>query len=92
MIVHVGVNQGSVLCQLLFIMVEAISLAFINGCTWALLYGDDLVIIAVSVKELCQKLTSWKAKLENKFFRVNMKKIRVIFRSLNVETLINCGV
>ena len=34
MIVHVGVNQGSVLNQLLFIMVEAITLKFINGCPW----------------------------------------------------------
>ena len=71
---------------------EAISLKFIKVCPWELLYGDDLVIIAESVEELCPKLTSWKAKLENKVFRVNMKKIRVIFRSLNVETLINCGV
>ena len=71
---------------------EAISLKFIKGCPWELLYGDNLVIIAESAEELCRKLTSWKAKLENKFFRVNMKKIRVIFRSLNVETLINCGV
>lgn len=29
--------------------------------------------------------------LENKGLRVNMKKIRVKFRSLNVETLIKCG-
>ena len=73
-------------------MVEAISPKFINGCPWALLYGDNLMIIAESVEELCQKLTSWKAMLENKGLRVNMKKIRVKFRSLNVETLINCGV
>ena len=54
---------------------EAISLNFINGCPWELLYGDDLVIIAESVEELCRKLTSWKAKLENKSLRVNMRKI-----------------
>ena len=38
MIVHVGVNQGSVLNQLLFIMVEAITLKFINGCPWECLW------------------------------------------------------
>ena len=71
---------------------EAISMEFINGCPWELLYGDDQVIIAKSVEELCWTLTFWKFKLENKGFRGNMKKTRVIFRGRNMETLINCSV
>ena len=52
---------------------------FTNGCPWELLYGDNLVIIAESVKELCQRLKAWKIKLENEGLRANMKKTRVMF-------------
>ena len=43
---------------------EAISMEFTNGCPWELLYGDNLVIIAKSVKGLCQRLKAGKIKLE----------------------------
>ena len=43
--VKVGTHQGSVFSTLLFIIVlEALSREFRTGCTWMLLYADDLMI------------------------------------------------
>ena len=43
--VKVGAHQGSVFSPLLFIIVlEALSREFRTGCTWMLLYADDLMI------------------------------------------------
>ena len=45
--VKVGVNHGSVLSRLLFIIVlDALSREFRAGVPWEDLYSDDLVIIA----------------------------------------------
>ena len=56
--VGVGVHQGSVLSPLLFIIVlEALSMEFRTGCPWELLYADDLMISAESVKLLVKVQT-----------------------------------
>ena len=48
--VKVGIHQGSVLSNLLFVMVlEVLSRGFRIGLSWEMLYADDLVIIAESV-------------------------------------------
>ena len=41
---------------------------------WELLYADDIVIIAKSLKELEDSYCSWKNSIENKGLEVNMKK------------------
>ena len=63
--VGVGVHQGSVLSPLLFIIVlEALSREFHTGCSWELLYTDDLMISAESKEELLVKVKTWKTEME----------------------------
>ena len=55
--VRVGDHQGSVLNLLLFVIVlEALSMEFRTGCTWEILYADDLMVSAQSMDELLVKL------------------------------------
>ena len=63
----VGVHQGSVLSQLLFVIVlEALSQEFRSGVPWKDLYADDLVVIAESLEECVRRLLTWKEAMEKK--------------------------
>ena len=65
--VKVGVHQGSVLSNLLFIIVvEALSREFRAGVPWEDLYADDLVIIADSLEECVRRLLIWKEAMEKR--------------------------
>ena len=82
--VQVGVDQGSILSPLLFIIVmEALSRHFRTGCPWELLYADDLVIIAETLSELLEKFGVWKANLESKRLRVNVDKAKILVSAHN---------
>ena len=90
--VQVAVHQGSVLSPLLFIIVlEALSQEFRTGCPWELLYADDLVLAADSLEGLQRKLSVWKAGMESKGLRVNMKKTKVMISGPNLGTLKDSG-
>ena len=91
-VINVGVHQGSVLSPLLFIMfLVVLSQEFRTGCPWELLCIDNLVIFGESVEELFQKLTAWKVNFGNKGLKINMKKAKVMFTSVNMDTLFNSG-
>ena len=84
--VKVGVHQGSVLSLLLFIIVlEALSREFRTGCPCMLLYADDLMISAESMKELLVKLKTWKAEMERKGLRVNIGKTQIMVCGPNLD-------
>ena len=90
--VGVGVHQGSVLSPLLFILVlEALSRQFRTGVPWELLYADDLAIIADSLDECIAKLKAWKAGMEEKGLRVNMKKTKFMVTGPGLDLLRDSG-
>ena len=61
------------------------------GFPWILLHADNFVILTKSVEKLCQKLTAWKFNLESKGLRANIKKTKVMFIGVNMDTLIDSG-
>ena len=77
--VKVGMQQGSALSPLLFVIVmEAISREFRVALPWELLYADDLTVIAETKEELIKRLNEWKENVESKGMRVNMNKTKVM--------------
>jgi len=77
--VKVGMDQGSALSPLLFVIVtEAISTEFRVALPWELLYADDLVVIAETQEDLIKRLNEWKNNVENRGMRVNMNKTKVM--------------
>ena len=64
--VKLGMQQGSSLCPLLFMIVmEAISREFRVALPWELLYADDLAVIAKTEEELTKRLKEWKDNVES---------------------------
>ena len=90
--VGVGVHQGSVLSPLLFTLVlEALSREFRTGVPWELLYADDLVVFSDSLEECIAKLKAWKAGMERKGLRVNMKKTKLLISGPGLDLLKDSG-
>ena len=60
----------------LFLFVNVVETATRNvrGLPSELLYADDLVLMAESLEELEEKLMKWKAAMESKGLKVNVKK------------------
>ena len=62
-----------------------------TGCPWELLYADDLIISAVSMKELLVKLKTWKAEMQRKGLPVNMEKTKIMVSGLILDLLKKSG-
>ena len=58
------------------IVMEVLSREFRVGCPWELLYAHDLVMISESLKDLKEKLRTWKQGLESKGLKVNVGKTK----------------
>ena len=90
--VKVGVNQGSILSPLLFIIVlDALSYEFGLSVLWEDLYADGLVIIADSLEECVRRLFLWKEAMERKGLRVNARKTKVMVCDTGLELLQSSG-
>ena len=80
------------LSPLLFILVlEALSREFRTGVPWELLYADDLVIMADSLEECIARLKVWKAGMEQKGLRVNMKKTKFLISGSGLDVVKDSG-
>ena len=87
--VGVFVHLGPVLSPLLSILVlEALSHKFCTGVPWELLYADDPELIANTHKEYISKLKIWKAGMESKGLRVNMKKTKFMVSGVGIDVKI----
>ena len=76
--VGVGVHQGSVLSPFLFsIVLDVLSEDGRKGALYELLYADDLVLTAETMKELEAQFIRWKAAFEGKGLKVNLGKTKV---------------
>ena len=64
---------------------------FRTGVPWELLYADDLVVIADSLEECISKLRVWKAGMESKGLRVNMKKTKFLISGVGLNLLQDSG-
>jgi len=77
--VKVGMQQGSALSPLLFVIVmEAISREFRVSLPWELLYADDLAVISETEEELIKRRNEWKDDVESKSMRVSMNKTKLM--------------
>ena len=92
------IHHGSVLSPLFFIVVETLSCEFRTSCPWELLYADDLVIVAESLGELKVSLKNCKDGLEQKVFKVNFGKTKLlcsrhyVLKSKIISVKFPCGV
>ena len=77
--VKVGLHQGSVLNTLLFASVmDVVSSEARSGLSSELLYADDLVCMAPSMKQLGRWVADWRASLLGKGLKGNAGKSKVM--------------
>ena len=65
---------------------EAISRKFKVGCSWELLYADDLLLMAETLENLKKKLTNWKENIKAKGLLLNVNKTKLVCSKRNLST------
>lgn len=81
-----------ILSPFLFIIdFQAIRGEFQIGCTWELLYTDDLALRAESITELENKFEVWKQSLKSKSLQINIAKTKVLVNRQTVRFLPTSG-
>jgi len=77
---EVGLQQGSVLSPLLFVIVmEMISRELRAGLPLELLYADDLILMAESEESLHDKISKMEIRVETKRFENEYRKMKIMF-------------
>ena len=77
--IEVGLNQGSALSPLLFmIMMYVLASSIQRDPPWAMLFADDLVQCEESRLEVEQQLGSWREVLEGNGLIISRKKIEYL--------------
>ena len=59
--------------------------------TLKLLYADDLVIMAPTMKQLSRRVADWRASLLGKGLKANAGKSKVMVRSSGWKMIVNSG-
>ena len=68
----VGLHQRSVLSPLLFaVVMDVVSSEPRSGLPSELLYTDDLVIMALTIEQLCRRVAEWRARFLDKGLKVD---------------------
>ena len=88
--VKVGLHQGAVLNPLLFAAVmDVVSSEARSGLPSELLYADDLVIMAPTMKQHGRRVADWRASMLGK--GLNAGKSKVMVGSSGVKMIVNFG-
>lgn len=90
--VKVGVDQGSVLSPLLFIIVlDNLSRKCRNSLSWEMLYANDLIIMTRSLEELEATYAAQKNCMESRGLRVNLRETEVMIKYVNQDPKFTSG-
>ena len=93
--VKVGVQQGSALTPLLFIMVMDVRTEDVRDGSLLELYEDDLVLFGELLNEVMDKYGRWENAVEGKSLRVNVDKTKgtqlLVGKKISVLKVDPCG-
>ena len=87
----VGLHQGSVLSTLFAAVMDGVSCEVRSGLPSELLYADDLVLMAPTMKQLGRRVAEWRAILLDNRPKVYAGKSKVMVCSSGRKMIVNSG-